>query len=109
MKQFFSTYGGAPVFIMAYAGKGPSGQWDTHSTALALQNLLLAAHAEGLGAVWTDGILIKEAEIKEAEAELRLRTVELENTQIKAPFDGIVTQIPVKAEQSLVIFYLPDP
>ena len=33
MKQFFQTYGGAPVFIMAYAGKGPSGQWDTHSTA----------------------------------------------------------------------------
>ena len=66
MKQFFQTYGGAPVFIMAYAGKGPSGQWDTNSTALAVQNLLLAAHAEGLGAVWTDGILIKEAEINAA-------------------------------------------
>ena len=66
MKQFFQTYGGAPVFIMAYAGKGPSGQWDTHSTALAVHNLLLAAHAEGLGAVWTDGILIKEAEINAA-------------------------------------------
>ena len=66
MKQFFQTYGGAPVFIMAYAGKGPSGQWDTNSTAVALQNLLLAAHAEGLGAVWTDGILIKEAEINAA-------------------------------------------
>jgi nitroreductase len=63
MKQFFQTYGGAPVFILAYAGKGPSGQWDTNSTAVALQNLLLAAHAEGLGAVWTDGILVKEAEI----------------------------------------------
>ena len=63
MKQFFQTYGGAPVFFLAYAGKGPSGQWDTNSTAVALQNLLLAAHAEGLGAVWTDGILVKEAEI----------------------------------------------
>lgn len=63
MKQFFQTYGGAPVVILAYAGKGPSGQWDTHSTALAVQNLLLAAHADGLGAAWTDGILIKEAEI----------------------------------------------
>ena len=51
---------------MAYAGKGPSGQWDTNSTAVAVQNLLLAAHAEGLGAVWTDGILIKEAEINAA-------------------------------------------
>lgn len=63
IRQFFQSYGGAPVFILAYAGKGPTGQWDTHSTALAVQNLLLAAHAEGLGAVWTDGILVKEAEI----------------------------------------------
>ena len=47
---------------MAYAGKS-SGQWDTHSTAVALQNLLLAAYAEGLGGVWTDGILVKEPEI----------------------------------------------
>ena len=63
MKQFFQTYGGAPVLILAYAGKGPSGQWDTHSTAVAVENLLLAAHGEGLGAVWTDGILVKEEEI----------------------------------------------
>jgi nitroreductase len=63
MKQFFETYGGAPVFILAYAEKSPSGQWDTHSTAVALQNLLLAAHAGGLGAVWTDGVLNKEVEI----------------------------------------------
>jgi nitroreductase len=63
MKQFFQTYGGAPVFIAAYAGKSASGQWDTHSTAVALQNLFLAAHAEGLGTVWTDGILVKEPEI----------------------------------------------
>ena len=63
MKSFFQTYGGAPVFIVAYAGKSASGQWDTHSTGVALQNLLLAAYAEGLGAVWTDGILVKEPEI----------------------------------------------
>lgn len=63
MKSFFETYGGAPVFVLGYAGKSPSGDWDTHSTAVALQNLLLAAHAEGLGGVWTDGILVKEAEI----------------------------------------------
>ena len=44
-------------------GKSPSGQWDTQSTAVALQNLLLAAHAAGLGTVWTDGVLVKEAEI----------------------------------------------
>jgi nitroreductase len=63
MKHFFQTYGGAPVFILAYAGKSASGQWDTHSTAVALQNLFLAAHAEGLGTVWSDGILVKETEI----------------------------------------------
>jgi len=63
MKFFFQTYGGAPVFVVAYAGKSASGQWDTHSTAVALENLLLAAYAEGLGGVWTDGILVKEPEI----------------------------------------------
>jgi len=63
MKQFFQTYGGAPALILAYAGKSPSGQWDTHSTAAALQNLLLAVHSAGLGTVWTDGILGREAEI----------------------------------------------
>jgi nitroreductase len=61
--HFFQTYGGAPVFILAYAGKSASGQWDTHSTAVALQNLFLAAYAEGLGTVWSDGILVKEPEI----------------------------------------------
>ena len=63
MKHFFQTYGGAPIFILAYAGKSASGQWDTHSTAVALQNLFLAAYAEGLGTVWSDGILVKEPEI----------------------------------------------
>lgn len=63
MRVFFQNYGGAPVFILGYAGKTAGGQWDTHSTAAAIQNLLLAAHAEGLGAVWTDGILVKEEEI----------------------------------------------
>ncbi|MCX5908066.1 MAG: nitroreductase family protein [Deltaproteobacteria bacterium] len=63
VKEFFRTYGGAPVIILAYAGKTPAGQWDTHSTALAVQNLLLAAYAEGLGTVWTDGFMAKEEEI----------------------------------------------
>jgi nitroreductase len=63
MKVFFETYGGAPVLILAYAGKSPSGHWDTHSTAVAVQNLLLAAHEAGLGAVWTDAVLVREAQI----------------------------------------------
>jgi RND family efflux transporter MFP subunit len=45
--------------------------------------------------------MVKEGEIKEAEAELHLRSVELENTQIRAPFDGVVTQIPVKAGETV--------
>lgn len=63
MKNFFQTYGGAPALILAYAGTGPLGGWDTNSTACAVQNLLLAAYAEGLGAVWTDGVTVKEEEI----------------------------------------------
>jgi len=66
MKVFFETYGGAPVFIFAYAGKLPNGAWDTNSAAVAVQNLLLAAHEAGLGATWTDGVLRKEQEINEA-------------------------------------------
>jgi len=46
-------------------------------------------------------VRVKEGEVKEAEAELRLRIVELESTQIKAPFEGIVTQIPVKAGETV--------
>jgi nitroreductase len=63
MWEFVHTFAGAPVFVLAYAGKGPSGQWDMHSTACAIQNLLLATHMEGLGTVWTDGVLAKENEI----------------------------------------------
>jgi len=63
MKSFFQTYGGAPVIIFAYAGKLPNGDDDVFSTAAAVENLLLAVHDAGLGAVWTDGPVIKEADI----------------------------------------------
>jgi len=43
----------------------------------------------------------KEGEVKEGEAELHLRTVELENTLIRAPFDGVVTEIYVKAGETV--------
>ncbi len=66
-KEFFETYGGAPVFVFAYCGKSADGKtWDTNSTAVAVQNLQLAAYDAGLGATWTDGILGKEKEINEA-------------------------------------------
>jgi len=64
--EFFSTYGGAQVFIVAYAGASPGGGWDTNSSAVAVQNLLLAIHEAGLGGTWTDGIMGKESSINEA-------------------------------------------
>jgi len=66
-KEFFETYGGAPVFIFAYGGRSPDGKtWDTHSTAVAVQNLQLAAYEAGLGSTWTDGVMGKEADINKA-------------------------------------------
>lgn len=44
---------------------------------------------------------IKEGELKEAEAELQLRIVELENTQLRAPFDGMITEIPIKKGETV--------
>ncbi len=65
MKRFFQTYGDAPVIIFAYAGKAPDGNDDICSTAVAVQNLLLAARDLGLGAGWTDGVLSEEKTINE--------------------------------------------
>jgi membrane fusion protein (multidrug efflux system) len=46
-------------------------------------------------------VRVREGEIKEAEAELHLRTVELENTLLRAPFDGMVSKIHVKAGETV--------
>jgi nitroreductase len=63
-KRFFETYGGAPVIICAYGGRFPMGMEDPYSVSLAVQNLLLAAHDSGLGAVWADAaVFFKEKEI----------------------------------------------
>lgn len=63
-KTFLETMGGAPVVILAYGGKFPSGKEDPHSVSLAVQNLLLAAHDAGLGAVWADAaVFYRETEI----------------------------------------------
>lgn len=65
-KKFFETYGGAPVIIAAYGGRFPTGKEDPYSVSLAVQNLLLAAHDAGLGAVWADAaVFFKEKEISE--------------------------------------------
>lgn len=63
-KRFFETYGGAPVIVLAYGGRFPTGLEDPYSVSLAVQNLLLAAHDAGLGAVWADAaVFFKEKEI----------------------------------------------
>ena len=65
-KRFFETYGNAPVIIAAYGGRFPTGKEDPYSISLAVQNLLLAAHDAGLGAVWADAaVFFKEKEISE--------------------------------------------
>jgi nitroreductase len=65
-KRFFETYGNAPVIVLAYGGHFPTGQADPYSISLAVQNLLLAAHDAGLGAVWADAaVFFKEKEINE--------------------------------------------
>jgi len=65
-KRFFETYGNAPVIVLAYGGHFPTGKEDPHSVSLAVQNLLLAAHNAGLGAVWADAaVFYKEKEINE--------------------------------------------
>jgi nitroreductase len=63
-KTFLETLGGAPVIILAYGGKFPSGEADTLSITLAVQNLLLSAFESGLGTVWADAaVFYKEKEI----------------------------------------------
>ncbi|MBC7188457.1 MAG: nitroreductase family protein [Calditrichaeota bacterium] len=54
--RFFRTLGGAPVVICAYHAPTVEGELtDLQSVAAAIQNLLLAAVAHGLGACWMTG------------------------------------------------------
>jgi nitroreductase len=55
-KKFFKGLGGAPVVVCAYfrpSRERP--ETSIQTVAAAIQNLLLAAHAEGLGACWMTG------------------------------------------------------
>jgi nitroreductase len=55
-KKFFKGLGGAPVVVCAYFRPSRERQETSIQTvAAAIQNLLLAAHAEGLGACWMTG------------------------------------------------------
>jgi nitroreductase len=64
--KFFKNLGGAPVVIAVTIGKmpeDPSNLANIQSGAALFQNLLLAAHAEGLGTCWMTGAHSLEKEI----------------------------------------------
>jgi nitroreductase len=64
--KFFKNLGGAPVVIAVTIGKrpdDPANLTNIQSGAALFQNLLLAAHAEGLGTCWMTGAHSLETEI----------------------------------------------
>jgi nitroreductase len=66
--QFFKNLGGAPVAIAVTILKNPDGSANPANLqggAALMQNLLLAAHAEGLGTCWMTGVNFVEQEILE--------------------------------------------
>ena len=63
VRAFFRTLGGAPTLILAYCTAKPPHESDLESVAAAIQNLLLAAWARGLGTCWMGGPAYREAEI----------------------------------------------
>jgi nitroreductase len=65
-KTFFERLGDAPVVIFAYyTATKEKAETSVQTVAAAVQNLLLAAHAEGLGACWMTGPLHVADEINE--------------------------------------------
>jgi nitroreductase len=66
VKQFFKNLGGAPhvVAITVWRDADPFTQ-EIHvqSGSALIQNLLLAAEAEGLGTCWMSGVLTREKEL----------------------------------------------
>ncbi|MDY6987303.1 MAG: nitroreductase family protein [Thermodesulfobacteriota bacterium] len=55
-ENFFKRLGGAPVVVCAYYEPTREGlETSIQTVAAAIQNLLLASHAEGLGACWMTG------------------------------------------------------
>jgi len=54
--KFFRRLGGAPVLVFAYyEPTKEKPETSVQTVAAAIQNLLLAAHAEGLGTCWMTG------------------------------------------------------
>lgn len=65
-KQFFESLGNAPVVIFAYYTPTGDDYSDVQSVSAAIQNMLLAAHAMGLGTCWMTGPVHVEEEINRA-------------------------------------------
>ena len=65
-KQFFDSLGNAPVVIFAYYTPTGDDYSDVQSVSAAIQNMLLAAHAMGLGTCWMTGPVHVEEEINSA-------------------------------------------
>jgi nitroreductase len=66
--RFFKNLGGAPVVIAVTIEKDPDfppNFSNIQSGAALMQNLLLAAHAEGLGTCWMAGVRFVEKELVE--------------------------------------------
>ncbi|MEP0813389.1 MAG: nitroreductase family protein [bacterium] len=70
---YLRTLGGAPIIIvLSYEKRKKAGakapfdweKWDYASACAAMQNLLLLAHAEGLGTCWMTAPLLVHEEIK---------------------------------------------
>ena len=61
----------APVVIACIVRSAPDADGvtrreDRDAVAAAIQNLLLAAHGSGLGAMWRSGVIVDEPEVHEA-------------------------------------------
>jgi nitroreductase len=68
VRGFFRNLGGAPVVIAVTVPRAPEPEMQMaiiQSGAALMQNLLLAAHAEGLGSCWMTGVLFVEKELLE--------------------------------------------
>jgi nitroreductase len=66
VKQFFKDLGGAPAVVAITVWRDPdpfTQEIHVQSGAALMQNLLLAAEAEGLGTCWMSGVLTREKEL----------------------------------------------
>jgi len=65
-RNFFRTLGGAPVLLVFYSKPTDEGKFvDAQSVSAAIENALLAATYEGLGACWVTNPVHLEAEVSE--------------------------------------------